>query len=61
MNGHIECRANTIHNCVFDQFPHNSTAHLEYLSCALQHVDNTIHVEEKVNIFHSIVNRFSIY
>lgn len=54
MNGHIECRANTIHNCVFDQFPHNSTAHLEYLNCALQHVDNTIHVEEKVNILHSI-------
>ncbi|KAL5245800.1 hypothetical protein ACI65C_013168, partial [Semiaphis heraclei] len=47
MNGRIECRANTIHNCVFNQFPHNSSAHLEYLSCALQHVDNTIHIEEK--------------
>ncbi|KAE9525564.1 hypothetical protein AGLY_014091 [Aphis glycines] len=45
-NGRIECRANTIHNCVFDKLSRNSTAHMEYLSCALKHVDNTIHIEE---------------
>ncbi|XP_025190977.1 GILT-like protein 3 [Melanaphis sacchari] len=45
-NGRIECLANTVHNCVLSKLSGNTTAYMEYLSCALEHVDNTIHVEE---------------